>query len=199
MTKSNKTIIYQANIVPKKSDKYVYVWPKLSKILKPCRGKHIAVVHEPMADIMQLIHLDQLFVIMSDSKPDKESCEKYIEAARGDVLILGFGLGLIVIPIMNKPNVTSITIVELEQEVIDLVASQHKLNNKVKIIQGDALLYQPKKLYDCIFYDIDPPTERILKLEKQGITTSPESHYRPFLKKEGEVLVWNGDYGRYRN
>ena len=69
---------------------------------------------------------------MSDSKPDKESCEKYIYTARGDVLILGFGLGLIIVPIMNKPEVTSVTVLEIEPEVIELVASQIKLNEKVR-------------------------------------------------------------------
>jgi spermidine synthase len=174
-------------------------WPRLSKIIKPCRGKRIAVVHEPMADFMQLIDLDQLFVVMSDSKPDKKSCEKYVRAARGDVLILGFGLGLIVIPIMKKPEVKSVTIVEIQPEVVKLVASQIPLNKKVKIVMGDALLYKPDRKYDCIFYDVDPPQKRLTELEMQGISTEPESHYRPFLKPGGEVLVWNGDYKLYRN
>lgn len=134
-------------------------WPKLSKIIKPVRGQHIAVVREPMADIMQLIDLDLLFVIMADSKPEKLLSEKFVYAARGDVLILGFGLGMIVIPIMNKPEVTSVTIIEIQPEVIELVASQLPLNKKVRIIMGNALLYKPDRLYDRIFWDIDPSAE----------------------------------------
>jgi hypothetical protein len=172
-------------------------WPKLSQTIKPVRGQHIAVVWEPMADIMQLIHLDQLFVIMSDSKPDKLSCEKYVYAARGDVLILGFGLGLILVPIMNKPEVTSVTVVELEQEVIDLVASQISLNEKVRIVQGDALLYVPDRHYDLICWDIDPLPARIEELERAGMNTEPETKYRPYLKPGGQVLLWNGDRALY--
>jgi spermidine synthase len=174
-------------------------WPKLSQTIKPIRGQHIAVVHETMADIMLLIDLDKLYVIMSDSDFEKYSNEKYIQLAHGDVLILGFGLGFNIVPISKKPEVTSVTVLEIEPEVISLVASQIALNEKVKIIIGDALTYKPDRFYDCIFWDIDPSPQRVREVELSGINTEPVSAYSPYLKPGGIVEAWNGDYGRYRN
>jgi spermidine synthase len=158
----------------------------------------MAIVHDTVADTMLLIDLDELYVVMSDSQAEKEFNREVVEKARGDVLLLGFGLGFILIPIMNNPKVTSITIVEIEPEVIELVASQIILNDKVQIVMGDALLYVPDKQYDIIYFDPDIPSERITELETQHINTEPVSHFTPYLKPNGEVICWSDD-GRYRN
>ena len=63
--------------------------------------------------------------------------------AHGDVLIGGLGIGLIILAIQDNPEVHSITVIEKNQEVIDMVATQLPLNEKVKIIQADVFLWKP--------------------------------------------------------
>jgi len=57
------------------------------------------------------------------------------------------------LPIMNKPEVTSVEVVELQQEIIDLVAPMLPLSGKVKIIQGNIINFIPNHKYDCIYID----------------------------------------------
>src|SRR5690349_4219937 len=66
--------------------------------------------------------------MMSDTLYERQTNQIFLDSAKGDVLILGLGIGLIVYPIMNKANVTSIKIVELHQEVIDLILPQRSFN-----------------------------------------------------------------------
>ena len=70
----------------------------------------------------------------------------------------GLGIGLIIMAIQDKPEVHSITVVEKSQEVIDMIATQLPLNEKVKIIQADVFCWKPERgvRYDTIYMDIWP-------------------------------------------
>lgn len=95
-------------------------------------------------------------VMMSNTPMEKRTNRQFILNANGDVFIAGLGIGLIVLPIQDKIEVNSITILEKNQEVIDLVGSQLPLNDKVTIIQGDVFDYEfPKGTkFDTIYFDI---------------------------------------------
>jgi len=94
--------------------------------------------------------------IMSNTPMEKRTNYKILEKANGDVFIAGLGIGLIVLPIQEKNDVKSITILEKHQDIIELVGSQLPLNSKVKIIQGDVFDYEfPKGTkFDTIYFDI---------------------------------------------
>ena len=166
-------------------------WPDLWNLLEPHKGERFALVRDTVSFTMELIDLERLFVVMSGSKAEQELNTATVEAARGDVLVYGFGLGLILIPMMNKPDVTSVTVVELHQEVLDLVAAQHALNDKVRIVLGDALTYVPDRQYDLIFSDIDTGPDEMNAYPMLG------PRMGPFLKPGGQYLQWNND-GRFR-
>lgn len=95
-------------------------------------------------------------LMMSDAEMEKDTNREFIWSANGDVLIGGLGLGMILLQIQNKHEVDNVTVVELHQEVIDLVAAQLPLHNKVNIIQADIRDWYPVKgvLYDTIYFDI---------------------------------------------
>jgi spermidine synthase len=80
----------------------------------------------------------------------------FVNRANGDVFIAGLGIGLIVLPIQEKEEVKSITILEKHPEVIELVGKQLPLNEKVKIIQGDVFEYEFARgtKFDTIYFDI---------------------------------------------
>jgi len=99
---------------------------------------------------------DRSGCVMSDTDMEKRINRDFIRNANGDVFIAGLGIGLIVLPIQDKEEVKSITILEKYPEVIELVGKQLPLNSKVNIIQGDVFEYEfPKGTkFDTIYFDI---------------------------------------------
>ena len=59
--------------------------------------------------------------IMQDSEAEYNEHQWLWDNATGDILIGGLGIGMIHQSLIDNPNVTSITIIELEQDVVDLV------------------------------------------------------------------------------
>jgi len=60
-------------------------------------------------------------VMMSDTPMERRSNWEVVREARGDVLVAGLGLGLILYPMIVNPAVRSITVVEMFADVIALV------------------------------------------------------------------------------
>lgn len=94
--------------------------------------------------------------VMSDTSMEKRTNMDFCMNAHGDVLIGGLGIGMIILAIQDKPEVKSITVIEKNQEVIDMVASQLNFNEKVKIICADVFEWKPEKgvKYDVSYMDI---------------------------------------------
>lgn len=103
---------------------------------------------------VRLIHDGSL--VMSDTQMEKRTNIEFCHSAHGDVLIGGLGIGMIVLAIQDDPSVQSITVLEKYQDVIDLIAPQLPLNNKVQIVCADVFDWTPPKgtKYDCIYMDI---------------------------------------------
>ncbi len=74
-----------------------------------------------------------------------QSFQKFIDEAEGNVCLCGCGLGYVAYMISLKEEVESITIVELNQSVIDIFESvilpQFKNRDKIKIVRSDAIEY----------------------------------------------------------
>jgi hypothetical protein len=79
--------------------------------------------------------------------------KRFISAAHGDVLIFGLGLGTSLHEILKNDDVKSVTIIELEQDIINLV-SPHFEDNRVKIVCADMNGYIPERIYDVIYFAI---------------------------------------------
>ncbi len=98
-------------------------------------------------------------ILMSDTDAERNTNRDVVRAAHGDVLLAGLGLGMVVCPIAQKGEVSSITIVEISQEVIDLVEPYlcKYLGGdaeKVTIICEDIFEYVPTQKFDVIYFDI---------------------------------------------
>jgi len=169
----------------------------MNTLLQPRTGKKFALIRDYTEDTMLLVDLKANYVVMSDSVQEREFNTEIVEKAYGDVLTLGFGMGFILQPLMVKPEVKSITVVELEQEVLDLCASQLKLNEKVRIIKADALEWIPDMKFDVIYDDCDYQPELIRKWELKGVHTDNRDRLSPWLKNDGLFIRWCDD-GRYR-
>lgn len=90
---------------------------------------------------------------MSDTLFEVESNMGAVEMARGDVLSSGLGIGLL--PTLMKDKASSIDIIEVSQDVIDLVFHQ-VATDKMKIIHDELCHYltTTEKKYDLICIDI---------------------------------------------
>ena len=98
---------------------------------------------------------------MSVTPNEINTMKEPIEKATGKVLTLGLGLGYYPFMVSNKEDVDSITIVELDKNVIDLfkkfILPQFPHKEKVNIIHANAYKYMKKIKdgdYDYIFVDI---------------------------------------------
>ena len=98
------------------------------------------------------------YIIMSDTDDEIKDLFHLRDNAKGDILIFGLGLGVAVQMAIEIDQVSSVTVVELEQDVIDLVGPHYlkKYSGKLQIIQGDARNWWPNDgvKYDVTWYDI---------------------------------------------
>ena len=84
--------------------------------------------------------------------------EKHINAVKGNVLVLGLGMGYFAYMISNKEDVSSITIIENNLNLINFfnhhLLPQFENKQKIKIEFADALTYLGKtnENFEYIFY-----------------------------------------------
>lgn len=109
-------------------------------------------------------------VVMSDTQMERRTSSEFIYRAHGHVLIAGLGLGMVLHALRDHMDrVASITVVEVNQDVIDLVAPKYR-HPKIRIVQGDITTWEPPAgaKYDVIYFDIWPSIcEDNLKLMAQ--------------------------------
>lgn len=135
-------------------------------------GKYIRLLHDGEC-------------VMSDTSMEQHTNLRFCSKAHGDIIIGGLGIGMIVMAIQDKPEVHSITIIEKNQEVIDIIASQLDFNDKVKIICADVFEWKPKRgvKYDMAYMDIwNRIDEDVYKKEMQPL----KRRYARFLRSKNE-------------
>lgn len=103
---------------------------------------------------VRLVHAGE--VVMSNTNMEKRTNLEFCHNAHGDIIIGGLGIGMIIFAIQDKPEVKSITVIEKNEEVIEMVATQLNFNDKVKIVHADVFEWRPEKgvKYDMSYMDI---------------------------------------------
>ena len=92
---------------------------------------------------------------------DVDTCDEAIEKAHGKVVTFGLGLGYYAYMAQRKPEVESVTVVELSSDVIKIFKENilpfFEHPEKVKIVNADAFEYaekvMPKEGFDLAFVD----------------------------------------------
>jgi len=100
-------------------------------------------------------------MMMSDTPMERQTNIDFIRASKGDVLIAGLGIGMVLWPLIHKEEVSSITVIELHPEIIKMIepifaplAKEQGIELKVicdsifdwKLPQG--------AMWDTIYFDI---------------------------------------------
>jgi hypothetical protein len=198
-------------------------FPEMVKILKDCESEHFAVQHFTVTEedvkrcqlidrihgkgeydgfkageYVKLIRKGDLFndVMISDTFMEKETGFDFVQAAHGDVLIAGLGIGMVLMAVQDLPSVSSVTVVEKEREILNLVVPQLPLRNKTVIVPEDIFDYAkhpylPK--WDTIYFDIwdnicGDNWEEMKKLHRM---------FRSKLRKGGWMSSWRKEDCRY--
>lgn len=122
--------------------------------------------------------------IMSNTTAEVRDHYPFIHRATGHVLIHGLGLGMCVEAVMHKEEVLSITVIELSEDVIKLVAPTYQ-HPKVQIIQADALKFKPTRKYDVVWHDIWP-----------SINSDNLEEMKKLHRRYGRFARWQGSWAR---
>lgn len=156
-------------------------FPKMAEILKPCESEHFSISYITATEddvkacqlrdaihgrgeyfgfktgtYIRLLRKPSFFnqPIMSDTFMEKETQMEVLENAHGDVLIAGLGIGMVLLAVQSLPSVSSVIVVEKEQEIIDLVKPQLPLKKKVSVVCGDIFSFETSAKFDTIYFDI---------------------------------------------
>lgn len=116
--------------------------------------------------------------VMSDTWMERFTNQEIIEKANGDVLIAGLGIGMILTLLEEKDEVNSITVLEKNRTVIDLVAPWFN-NLKIDVVHADVFTWQPTQNFDTIYFDIWPDISDLHYEE----TKTLHKKYRPYLRR----------------
>jgi len=134
--------------------------------------------------------------VMSDTDLEHRTNFEVVRKAQGDVLIAGLGLGMILWPIVAKPEVRSVLVVELRPEVIALVGPHLPRKKLRMVVEGDIYTWRPPKgtKYDTIYFDIwsDLCTDNLDEMTKL---------HRAFCRHkapDGWMGSWGQEVLRYR-
>jgi hypothetical protein len=95
-------------------------------------------------------------IVMSNTPDELRDFRYFLSKASGSILINGLGLGVLVQGLLNKPEVTEITVIEKSIDVIKLVGPHYLKDSRVTIINECCFDYSPPKgkRYNFIWHDI---------------------------------------------
>ncbi|SEP44960.1 hypothetical protein SAMN04487843_12160 [Methylobacterium sp. ap11] len=98
---------------------------------------------------------------MSTTPIELESQEIGVRLSAGHVVVFGLGMGWSAVASALRPEVTAVTVVEIDPEVIALhreldLAAQlpPEARAKIRIVEGDALAWRPERPVDLLMPDI---------------------------------------------
>lgn len=124
-----------------------------------------------------------------------ETMREPVDQAFGHVLTFGLGLGYYAYMVSEKENVESVTIVDLNKDVIELfqthVLPQFKQAPKINVIQADAFEFAQEHLsegkYDFVFtdlwHDVSDGMDMYLKMKEIEKQSRPDTVFTYWIEK----------------
>jgi spermidine synthase len=100
---------------------------------------------------------DEGILWMSDTPAELRDHYEAVSRARGTCLVNGLGLGVVVIAMLKKPEVTRLIVNEISPEVIALVLKHLPRDERLSVNCADAYTWHPNGTrFDTIWHDIWP-------------------------------------------
>lgn len=196
------------------SDLRLGVFPKMAPIIPPGARGNAAIDHFTITpDTWQGFHGEHIRpgvyarlkvnggTMMSDTDMELRTNYRAVQKAKGDVLIGGLGLGAILLPMLRKSTVSSVTVVEVNPNVIALVEAPLRRaagadGTKLRIVKGDVKTWRPAtfgRQFDFIYFDIWPNlcTDQVDEMKALHLA------FRRYLRPGGSVTSWEYDRLKY--
>lgn len=131
-------------------------------IVKTSEGRQYPQIGFFEKEFMYPAILEEGRIWMTVTPNEIETMKEPVKQAFGKVLTFGLGLGYYAYMVSEKEDVDSITVVETNQDVINLFQTyllpQFKYRHKIKVIKADAFDYAQKFMaqgkYDFVFTDL---------------------------------------------
>jgi hypothetical protein len=122
-------------------------------------------------------------IVMSDTPEEMRDHREAALRAHGSCLINGLGLGMILAAVLKKPDVTDVTVVETDPDVIALVGRTYGADPRLTIVHADAFAYQPPpgRRYAMVWSDI---WDRISATNLDSMAA--------LMRKYGPITDWQG-------
>ncbi|MCM3786273.1 hypothetical protein M3231_25335 [Neobacillus mesonae] len=163
-------------------------------IIRTEEGRHIPQIGFFDTEFKFPAVLENDRIWMTITPNEIETMKEAVEGAFGHVLTFGLGLGYYAYMVSEKSNVDSVTVVDMNADVIQLfetyVLPQFPNAHKIKIIKSDAFEYAqnhlPSRNYDFVFtdlwHDVSDGMEMYLKM-KQYEKQSPGTVFSYWIEK----------------
>lgn len=131
-------------------------------ILRTTEGRQIPQIGFFETEFTYPAVLEQERIWMTVTPNEIETMKEPVAAAFGRVLTFGLGLGYYAYMVSEKDNVDSVTIVEINEDVIHLfkrhILPQFKQAEKIRIVHADAFdfarTHLARNAYDYVFTDL---------------------------------------------
>lgn len=125
--------------------------------------------------------------VMSNTRMEILTNSEFVDAAHGNILINGLGLGMVIEKLLEKPSVNHITVIEKNPAVIELVSGVFLNNSKIEIINDCAFSYTPRKdsYFDFVWHDI-----------WTDISDSNLAEMKLLTKKYKKISGWQGCWAK---
>ena len=128
-------------------------------------------------------------LVMSDTPDEKQDHIQAVIKAKGNCLIAGLGIGMVLNAVCLKEEVEHVDVVEISQEVIDLVSEYYdnKYPDKITFHCADILQWQPPKniKYDMAWFDI-----------WDNLCTDNLDEMATLHRRFGRKAEWKGSWGK---
>ncbi|MFC1632575.1 hypothetical protein ACFL1U_00320 [Patescibacteria group bacterium] len=131
------------------------------------------------------------YLWMWDLPHEQELQQDVADQAYGDVLVAGYGFGIVTKLALDNPQVKSVTTVEKYPEVIDKMKEFGPIHGE--IIISDFFDIPEDKKYDCVIGDIWAEIDSKYFEEYKRYKAKSQR----LLKKDGQILAWGKDYFEY--
>ncbi len=131
------------------------------------------------------------YLWMWDLPQEQELQRDIANQAFGNVLVAGYGFGIVNKYLLDNPRVTSVTTVEKYREVIDKMSEFGKIHGEVII--GDFYEHPEDKKYDCVIGDIWAEIDRRFLNDYRRF----KEKALKLVKPNGLILGWGKDYFEY--
>jgi spermidine synthase len=124
-------------------------------------------------------------IMMTDADFERITNIGFVTNAKGNCLIAGLGIGLILAPALA--SCTGITVVEKNTDVIEMVAKAYP-DPKLTVVHADIRDWLPAKdtKYDTIYFDIWPH----FNSDTNADATKLERKFKKYLVSGGWMKSW---------